>query len=376
VRAADTVARFGGDEFVVLLEQVDSQTVILAAERILEAMSEPFEVRGRELHIGASIGIALGSNEADDLLRDADLALYRAKEKGKNQQQVFEPEMHLAMVERLELEEELARALRHDELALHFQPVLDLSTRRLVGVEALVRWLHPRRGLLSPGEFIPIAEDSRLIAPLGRWVLRAACVQAAAWRADHPAAEHMSLGVNFSIAQFNEPALVDQVADVLEETALAPEQLTLELTETAFLRDPDTVAERMRELKGLGVRLAVDDFGTGNASLRHLARFPVDVLKVDRSFVGRIGIDRRQTAIASSIISLGQSLEMMVVAEGIETADQLAQLVALGCRVGQGYHLARPGPPERIEPLLARAETAPLPRRRGAPLAGGQVPAA
>jgi diguanylate cyclase (GGDEF)-like protein len=360
VRAADTVARFGGDEFVVLLEQVDEATVTLAADRILAAMNEPFEVRGRELFVGASVGIALGSDEADDLLRDADLALYRAKDKGKGRRQVFAPEMHLAMVERLELEEQLSLALQNDELLLHYQPVLDLTSQRLVGVEALVRWMHPTRGQLSPGEFIPVAEDSRLIGPLGRWVLRAACIQAAAWRAAYPQAANLAIAVNFSIAQFDDATLVDQVAEVLDETALEPQQLVLELTETAFLRDSEMVGERMRELKQLGVRLAVDDFGTGNASLRHLARFPVDVLKVDRSFVERIGIDRRQTAIASSIIGLGHSLEMSVVAEGIETADQLAKLVALGCELGQGFHLARPAPAARVEPLLARSETAPL----------------
>ncbi len=359
VRAADTAARFGGDEFVVLLEDVDEADVAAAANRIIEAMNEPFEIQGRELFIGASIGIAVGSDEADDLLRNADLALYRAKAKGKGQKQVFEPEMHVAMVERLELEAALAKALRGAELILHFQPVLDLASRRLAGVEALVRWHHPSRGLLVPGEFIPIAEDSRLMMPLGRWVLRNACAQAAAWRAAYPGASSLTLSVNFSSAQFSDPALVDQVKQALTESGLPPERLVLELTETAFLRDPETVAERMTELKQLGVRLAVDDFGTGNASLRHLARFPVDVLKVDRSFVNRIGIDRRQTAIAGSIIRLGESLEMTVVAEGIETADQLAELLALGCGYGQGFYLARPAPAEELDPMIASTESMP-----------------
>ncbi len=359
VRSADTAARFGGDEFVVLLEDVDEHRVARVANRILDAMNEPFAIQNREVFIGASIGIAVGNDDADDLLRDADLALYRAKSKGKGQKQVFEPEMHVAMVERMEMEESLAKALRAAELVLHYQPILELRSQELAGVEALVRWLHPARGLLLPGEFIPIAEDSRLMLPLGRWVLRTACMQVAEWRRTHDSARELTLNVNFSSAQFSDPTLVEGVREALAETELPPEQLVLELTETAFLRDPDTVAERMVELKRLGVGLAVDDFGTGNASLRHLIRFPVDVLKVDRAFVNRIGIDRRQTAIAGSIIRLGEDLEMVVVAEGIETPDQLAKLVALGCDFGQGFYLDRPMEPLSLEPQLARAPATP-----------------
>jgi diguanylate cyclase (GGDEF)-like protein len=354
VRSSDTAARFGGDEFVVLLEDVDSRRVARVANRILEAMGEPFVIRGREVFIGASIGIAIGGDEADDLLRNADLALYRAKSKGKGQKQVYEPEMHVAMVERLELEESLAKALRGAELILHFQPIMELRSLRLAGVEALVRWQHPTRGLLLPGEFIPVAEDSRLMLPLGRWVLHNACMQAAEWRRRRPSAREMTLSVNFSSAQFSDPTLVEGVRRALVESELPADRLVLELTETAFLRDPDTVADRMGELKRLGVRIAVDDFGTGNASLSHLARFPVDVLKVDRGFVNRIGIDRRQTAIAGSIVGLGESLGMTVVGEGIETPDQLAQLLALGCGFGQGFYLAKPMDAVDLESLLER----------------------
>ncbi len=354
VRSSDTAARFGGDEFVVLLEDVDSRRVARVANRILEAMGEPFVIRGREVFIGASIGIAIGGDEADDLLRNADLALYRAKSKGKGQKRVYEPEMHVAMVERLELEESLAKALRGAELILHFQPIMELRSLRLAGVEALVRWQHPTRGLLLPGEFIPVAEDSRLMLPLGRWVLHNACMQAAEWRRRRPSAREMTLSVNFSSAQFSDPTLVEGVRRALVESELPADRLVLELTETAFLRDPDTVADRMGELKRLGVRIAVDDFGTGNASLSHLARFPVDVLKVDRGFVNRIGIDRRQTAIAGSIVGLGDSLGMTVVAEGIETPDQLAQLLALGCGFGQGFYLAKPMDAVDLESLLER----------------------
>jgi len=360
IRAADTAARFGGDEFVVLLEDVDSERVAHVADRILDAMNEPFDIEGRELYIGASIGIAVGTGQNDDMLRNADLALYRAKAKGRGQKQVFEPQMHTAMVERIELEGALANALREHQLVLHYQPIFELATERLVGTEALIRWEHPVRGLLLPGEFIPVAEDSRLMAPLGRWVLATACAQAAAWRDEYEFGTELTMAVNFSSAQFADAGVAGDVGRITAESGLDPERLVIELTETAFLRDTEAVTERMRELKQLGIRLAVDDFGTGNASLRHLASFPVDVLKVDRSFVARIGLDRRQTAIAGSIIRLGEDLGLTVIAEGIETDDQIAQLLALGCGFGQGFRLARPVPPEELRPMLARTHASPL----------------
>jgi diguanylate cyclase (GGDEF)-like protein len=359
IRAADTAARFGGDEFVVLLEDVNEARVTDVADRILETMNEPFEVEGRELFVGASIGIATGGRVDDDLLRNADLALYRAKAKGRGQKQVFEPQMHVAMVERIELEGALATALREQELVLHYQPIFELATQQLVGVEALIRWEHPTRGLLLPGEFIPIAEESRLMAPLGRWVLSEALVQAARWRAEYSFGSELTMTVNFSSAQFNDPAMVDDVARILSESEVDPYRLVIELTETAFLRDPEAVTDKMRDLKQLGVRLAVDDFGTGNASLRHLATFPVDVLKVDRSFIARIGVDPRQTAIAGSIVGLGEDLGLTVIGEGIETDDQIARLLALGCSFGQGFRLARPALPEDLRPLLERTESHP-----------------
>jgi EAL domain-containing protein (putative c-di-GMP-specific phosphodiesterase class I) len=320
-------------------------------------MNEPFEIEGREVFIGASIGIAIGVNADEDLLRNADLALYRAKAKGRGQKQIFEPQMHTAMVERIELEGALAAALREHELVLHYQPIFELATERLVGAEALIRWEHPIRGLLLPGEFIPVAEDSRLMAPLGRWVLAEACRQAARWRSEYAFGDELTMTVNFSSAQFADSTMVDDVRRLIAEVGLEPDRLVIELTETAFMRDADLVAERMRELKQLGIRLAVDDFGTGNASLRHLGSFPVDVLKVDRSFVGRIGLDPRQTAIAGSIIGLGADLGLTVIAEGIETDDQIAQLLALGCGFGQGFRLARPVAPDELRPLLLRTDT-------------------
>jgi diguanylate cyclase (GGDEF)-like protein len=347
VRLSDTAARFGGDEFVVLLEDADPFQVARVASRILEELERPFEIRGRELLVGASIGIAIsGEDDDDDLLRNADLALYRAKSTGRGRSQLYQPEMHAAVIERLELESALTKALREDELALHYQPVVELQGHKLVGVEALVRWRHPIRGLLMPGDFVPIAEDGRLMIPLGRWVMQTACAQVAEWqtRAEGP----LSLSVNVSLAQLHDSGILDDVGDALAQTGVAPEQLILELTETALLADAEATGKRLAEFKELGVRLAVDDFGTGNASLRHLSRFPVDVLKIDRSFVSEIGRDDRQAVIIRSIIDLGRDLGMDVVAEGIESREQERELIALGCRLGQGFHLARPGQLEQL----------------------------
>ena len=358
VRLSDTAARFGGDEFVVLLEDAEPFQVARVAARILQELERPFEVRGRELLIGASVGIALSGLDDDDLLRNADLALYRAKSTGKGRSQLYEPDMHTAVVERLELESALAKALRAEELDLHYQPVLELESDRLIGMEALVRWRHPDRGLLLPGEFVPLAEDGRLMVPLGRWVLQTACSQIAAW--DDGADPRVGLSVNVSLAQLNHDGLYDDIADALARSGMSPERLVLELTETALLSDAGGTARRLNKIKRLGVRLAVDDFGTGNASLRHLARFPIDVLKIDRSFVAEIVDDQRQAAIVRSIVDLGRDLGMEVVAEGIETAEQERELVALGCRLGQGFHLARPAALAEIElPVRAPEREAP-----------------
>jgi Amt family ammonium transporter len=352
IRATDTAARFGGDEFIVLLEAVNEQRVARVANRILAVLERPFTVQGREVFISASIGIAVGERNPEELLRNADLALYRAKRRGKARKQVFEPEMHAAVADRLELEGNLARALRGDELALHYQPIVDLRSGALVGIEALVRWRHPERGLLMPDEFVPVAEDSRLMAPLGRWVLTTACRQVAAWRGEQPSLQNVN--VNLSVVELGDDDLVEQVQDTLAESRLEPERLVLELTEKAFLSHDEAILDQLERLKRLGLRLAVDDFGTVNASLRHLVRFPVDALKIDRSFIDKIVTDRRQAAIARSIIDLGRNLELEVIAEGIETAAQARSLLELGCVLGQGYHLGPPMEPEELIALVDR----------------------
>jgi diguanylate cyclase (GGDEF)-like protein len=353
VRAGDTAARFGGDEFAVLLEGATDEEVAVAAQRILGALADPFGIAGREVYVSASIGIAVGSDESDDMLRNADLALYRAKGRGKGRYEVFRPEMHAAVVERMELEADFQRALRREEFELDYQPIFELASGRLEAVEALVRWRHPERGRMAPGDFIPLAESGRLIVPLGRWVLGEATRQAAEWAAANPDRDPLGICVNVSTAQLREPGLADEVAAALESSGLEPRALCLELTETAFMEDLEGVAAVLGDLRGLGVRLAVDDFGTGYSSLQHLERFPIDLLKIARPFV--VGIEERSgdPAIARAIVYLARSFELGVIAEGIERPEQVSRLVELGCTHGQGFHLALPMGPAAIEELLA-----------------------
>ena len=365
VRPGDTAARFGGDEFVVLLEGISDEDVASAAQRILDSFGDPFAIRDRDVFVAVSIGIAMGSDQADDLLRNADLALYRAKARGKGRYELFQPEMHVAVVERLELEGDLQRALKNEEFVLDYQPIVKLRTGEVAGVEALVRWRHPGRGRLLPDDFIPIAEESRLILPLGRWVLGEATRRAAGWRERFPQYPALAVSVNLSSEQLREPELVAEVAQALEQSSLDPQSLILELTETAFMEDTDAIASRLRELTRLGVQLAVDDFGTGFASLQHLRRFPIDVLKIAKSFVDELGGASDDSALARAIIDLGGSFQLRVVAEGIEQREQLEHLLQLGCDLGQGFYFAEPMPGADLERLLAdsdprRADTRPL----------------
>jgi len=358
VRPGDTAARFGGDEFVLLFEELQRAEVTEPARRIINAMRQPFKVRGRDVVIGVSIGIAAGVDNAEDMLRNADLALYRAKGAGKARFEVFEPRMHTAMVERLELEGDLRLALRRDELRLVYQPIVRLLDGAFTGVEALVRWQHPERGLLSPDRFITIAEDSRLVIPLGRWVLEEACNQAASWRSEYPDAGGPAVSVNLSGVELAAADLAAYVSAVLHESGLEPHDLTLELTETALVQDVSLAVDRLGELKALGVRLAVDDFGTGYASLQHLRSFPVDVIKIAKPFVDGIAGGSEDSALGRAIIDLGSSFRLGVVAEGIETPAQRERLLALGCDLGQGYLFARPAPPEEMSAALAAAAAA------------------
>ena len=359
IKEGDTAARLGGDEFAILLEfpRHRSSTPLEVADWILRTVSAPFEVAGQEVSLTVTIGVASAGGPGEDLLRNADLAMYHAKASGKNRYEVFEQRMHTALVRRLALEGELQRAVEREQLVLHYQPIVGLRTGKLVGVEALLRWQHPDRGLLPPGEFIPIAEDSGLIVPIGRWVLRAACRQAAAWQAHHPA---LAMGVNLSSVQIGQRALPGEVADVLDDTGLDPRSLMLEITETVLMQDTESTTDRLRELKELGVQLAVDDFGTGYSSLQYLRGFPIDILKIAKSFIDGVAGASDESALARAIIDLGESFQLRVVAEGIERPDQLERLLRLGCELGQGYYFAKPMDAAALERLMATQD--PLPR--------------
>jgi diguanylate cyclase (GGDEF)-like protein len=355
LRPADTIARLGGDEFAVLLEELrEPGDAARAAQRLLEALDAPFEVRGREVYISASIGIAAGSSDAETLLRDADLAMYRAKARGKGRYAVYEPSMHTAIVERLELEVDLKRALEHEELAVAYQPVFSLVDGRVTGVEALVRWRHPTRGVVMPESFVPLAEESGLIGELGRWVLRKSCHQGALWRAKYPGHPGLGIGVNISGVQLREPGLVQEVADALDASHLDATGLTLEITETALMESVDKAIEQIDALNDLGVELAIDDFGTGYSSLRYLRRLPLDVMKIERSFIGGIGGPGEEVELLRAIIDLARIFGLRVVAEGVERQEQRERLLELGCELGQGHLLSEPLDAAKTDALLLR----------------------
>ncbi|WP_433043791.1 putative bifunctional diguanylate cyclase/phosphodiesterase [Dactylosporangium sp. CS-033363] len=363
LRAADTLARLGGDEFAVLVEDVSEVEAMDLAERLLAAIRRPLRLGNRDVVCSASIGVATakagdGEDGPDpgELLRNADLAMYAAKAAGRDRYALFDPAMYAGILREAEDRAELEHALARDEFVVHYQPIVDLPTSRLIGVEALVRWQHPERGLLGPMTFIPLAESTGLIVPLGRWVLRQACEQLAAWRDEFPAAAAIRVNVNLSARQFQHEGLVEEVAGILAETGVDPHQIVLEITESLLMQDTDTTIETLDRLKALGVRLAIDDFGTGYSSLSYLKRFPVDILKIDRSFVDGINAEQGGDAtLAEAVVQLGRALQLQTVAEGIETAEQWSTLQDLGCEFGQGYLFARPGAAESISEILSDA---------------------
>jgi diguanylate cyclase (GGDEF)-like protein/PAS domain S-box-containing protein len=358
LRRADTIGRLGGDEFAILLEDVTgARSATHVADGILNVLHAPFTIAGKEVFVNASIGIALSTlvDGADDLLRNADVAMYQAKAGGKGRYCVFESSMHTAAVERLELEADLQRAIDRDELVLDYQPIVDLTTRRLVGVEALVRWDHPERGLLPPDTFIPLAEESGLILAVGRWVLLQACRTVASWQDVAPG---LTVSVNLSARHFLHASLIDDVASALRESGLENGLLTVEITESVLMRDSDAVLSKLFELKRLGIRLALDDFGTGYSSLGYLRRFPIDVLKVDKTFVEGIARGVEESAVARAIIKLGRTLRIATVAEGVESAEQVDRLNALHCDQAQGFWFSRPLHVEQVRELLVHREEA------------------
>jgi diguanylate cyclase (GGDEF)-like protein/PAS domain S-box-containing protein len=357
-RSSDTVARLGGDEFGIVLEDAgDPGRAMSAADRFLAGLAPPFEVRGRQVFMRASVGIAIsdGVNDTDDLIRNADTAMYAAKAGGKGRSELFEPDMHERAMAQFEVQADLERAITRREFVVHYQPIVALDSGDVLGVEALVRWEHPTRGMLAPIEFIRVAEETGLIVPIGRWVLEEACRQTATWRATCPPAAAMWVSVNLSTRQLLEPDLVEHVREALSSSGLEPPALTLELTEGSLMQDVAETIATLRDLKELGVRLAIDDFGTGSSSLGYLRHFPIDLLKIDKSFVDELaetGVEG--PALVYAIIDMARTLELDTVAEGIEYDEQLAELRMAGCHSGQGYLFARPLAARAIEDLLRR----------------------
>ena len=364
LRAGDTLAHPGGDEFVVTLAEVaEIDDVGLVANKLRELLGRPFTVAGRELRVTASIGISLypkDGADAENLLRHADIAMYRAKEEGGDSVRFFAADMNLRAHETLELEADLRRALERGEFLLHYQPKVVLADGRLSGCEALVRWQHPQRGLVPPGAFIPLAEETGLIVPLGAWVLRRACAQAREWQdAGLPPCK---VAVNLSARQFAEPDLVERIEAILAETGLEPTWLELELTESMLMRDPLGAAATMRRLRELGIGLCLDDFGTGFSSLNYLRRFPVDYLKIDRSFIVDVTSDASAAAVASSVVAIAHSLGIVAVAEGVETREQLEFLAGCRCDQLQGYLFSRPLPAADFAALVREGRRLEPPR--------------
>ncbi|MGI5238125.1 putative bifunctional diguanylate cyclase/phosphodiesterase [Dactylosporangium sp. CA-139066] len=353
LRSADTAARLGGDEFAMLLEHLDDAAeAARIAERVLASVRRPLTVGGREIQPQASVGIALPDPDrpadADELLRDADVAMHMAKRQGRNRYAYFAPSMHAGLLEKLDLAEDLRGAVERHELVVHYQPFVDLRDGAVVGAEALVRWMHPRRGPIPPDRFIPLAEETGLILPLGYEVLGAACRAAASWPGEP------RISVNLSPRQVQDPAVILYVQQTLLHSGLAPHRLTLEITESLLSEDAEVAASRLAELKALGVRLAVDDFGTGYSSLSRLHAFPIDILKIPKPFVDGVARGPEHSALARAILDLAQALDLQVVAEGIEDAGQARELRRLGCPTGQGFHFSRAVPAEAFEALLAR----------------------
>jgi diguanylate cyclase (GGDEF)-like protein/PAS domain S-box-containing protein len=354
LRPGDTIARLGGDEFAVLFEEAGAAVSAAdVAERVIAALQEPFDLDGREVFVTASIGIGVGE-DAEELLRSADVAMYRAKASGKAQYVVYAPKMDDDLVGRLELVADLRRACIDDEFVLHYQPIVELESRHIVGVEALVRWQHPTRGLLQPSDFVGLAEETGQIVEIGRWVLQEACRQAASWRAQLGC--DLSVSVNVSARQIRQSGLVDDVQAALAASGLAPSALTVEITESALVRRREEMTAILESVTGTGVRLALDDFGTGYSSLSLLRDLPVRTVKIDRSFVHTIDAGPAQRAFVQAIVDLAEALQLIVVAEGIERPIQAAALLRIGCVLGQGYHFARPLPADALGRLLEQQE--------------------
>src|ERR1035437_559761 len=355
VRGQDTVARMGGNEFAILLDRLTSPIdATTAMERIMALLRQPIQLRGAQVEFQPHIGIAVsvGADEtAEDMLRNAALAMHQAS-RYEGAYALFDPEMHADAIRRIEVESELRTALEKQQFVLYYQPTIDLQTGRLTGVEALVRWQHPRRGIVPPMEFIPLAEESGLIIPLGKWAIQEACRQVRIWQKEIPADEPIALNVNLSGRQLRHPNIVRDVADALDDSGLPPSRLILEITESVLMNDTTATLNRLFQLKSLGVRLAIDDFGTGYSSFAYLRRFRGAILKIDRSLVGAVATEPTASALVDAMIRIGKTLRLETVAEGIEKIEQADRLRALQCDIGQGYLFSRPLPSDAITTFL------------------------
>jgi predicted signal transduction protein with EAL and GGDEF domain len=353
-RDGDTMARMGGDEFAVLMENHDSLTDVSACgRRLVEEMSAPYILRGKDCRVTVSIGISIfpaDGNDSQALIKAADVAMYRAKETGRNNFLYYSPQMNVHTLERLELESDLRHALAQGELLLHYQPKVELATGRISGIEALLRWKHPIRGLVPPKEFIPLAEETGLIVPIGEWVLATACAQTKVWQDEGHS--NISVAVNLSARQFGDPMLLPKLTRIIRDSGLHPSMLELEITESMVMSHGESAVAVLESLKSIGVQIALDDFGTGYSSLAYLKRFPIDTLKIDRSFIQDIPADSDDKKITRAIIAMAHSMRLKVVAEGVETAEQLSFLRTQRCDAVQGYILYRPLAAEAVAEVL------------------------
>jgi diguanylate cyclase (GGDEF)-like protein len=363
LRPGDTAARLGGDEFTILLDDVsDLADAVRVAERVAKELREPIWLGEHQVFVTTSVGIALNESAGvspNSLLRNADVAMYEAKKEGKARYKIFDPGMHAQALRRLEMENELRRAINHEEFRVHYQPKVSVDTGGIVGMEALVRWDHPEHGLINPNEFIPLAEETQLINPLGRWVLQEACRQAQEWRRRYPEYSDLVMSVNLSVRQFKQPNLISELSEILRETGLDPRGLQLEITESIVTDDLEYTVDLLQKLKILNVQLGLDDFGKGYSSLTTLKQFPLDDLKIDKSFVEGIGQNVQDTAIVQLMVDLAHTVGMQAVGEGVEKAEQLARLREMGCDVAQGFYLSKPLTGEQAEELLADSPRSP-----------------
>ncbi len=353
----DTLARLGGDEFIILLNPInETNQVINIANQILDALSSAFQLNGHEVFINTSIGITFWNPDYEDpehLLRDADIAVYRAKALGRGRYHIFDSTMHIAAINVLELETELYRAIKQEELVVYYQPIVVLKTGKIVGFEALVRWKHPTRGLISPQTFIPIAEEIGLIIPIGNWVLSQSCRQLKIWQQQNQVDDSFFISVNLSTRQLTQVDLIESVDKIMNETQISPQCLKLEITESALMENPSMAIEIIQQLRQRGIKLGIDDFGTGYSSLSYLHYFPLDTLKIDKSFVKHLDSTSKNLGLVPVIINIAKILEMGVIAEGIETQAQLQQLIDLNCVLGQGYLFSRPVDPNQALQLVS-----------------------